>query len=210
MTVEVSTIYLLDTASGAGVEAELRDAIEAAQLLDWKAHWQPALMAVLQELARRGVPPGQWPQSWHWDWPAKAAQVQGLLAFRGFCVVCAGMTEGLMRLDLTKSAREPTQAGKPLVYVDYLEVAPWNRPDLGQTARFKGVGTALITAAVALSDQEEFKGRIGLHSLPQADAFYRDRCGMTDLGPDAAYQHLRYFEMTAAQARAFLEEENER
>lgn len=209
MTVEVSSIYLLDTASDAAVEAELRDAIEASHLLDWKGHWQPALMSVLQELARRGVPPGQWPQSWHWDWPAKTAQVQGLLGFRGFSVVCAGMTQGLMRVDLTKSGREPSQAGKPLVYVDYLEVAPWNRPDLGRTPRLKGVGTALIVAAVSLSHEEEFKGRIGLHSLPQADAFYRERCGMTDLGPDAAYQNLRYFEMTPAQAQAFLEEEQE-
>lgn len=30
---------------------------------------------------------------------------------------------------------------------------------------------------------------------------------MTDLGQDAAYQNLRYFEMTVEQARAFLGEE---
>lgn len=205
--VEVSTIYLLEVASGAGVEAELRDAIDTAQLQDWKAHWQPALFAILQEMDRQGVPRTKWPQSWHWDWEAKSAQVAGLLAFRGFSVVSAGMTQGLMRIDLNKSAREKSQVGKPLVYVDYLEVAPWNRPELGQAPRLKGVGSALISAAVALSDDEGFKGRVGLHSLPQADAFYRDRCGMSDLGPDAAYQNLRYFEMTPEQARAFLDEE---
>jgi hypothetical protein len=158
---------------------------------------------------RRGIPRSQWPQSWHWNWEAKSAQIQGLLAFRGFSVVCAGLTQGLMRVDLTKSAREPSQAGKPLVYVDYLEVAPWNRPELGQMPRYKGVGTALIAAAVSLSEEESFKGRIGLHSLPQADAFYGKRCGMSDLGPDAKYQNLRYFEMTIDQARAFLEKEQE-
>ncbi len=208
--VDVSTIYLLETAGDQAVEAELRDAIEAPQLLDWKVHWQPALIAILQELAQRGVPPAQWPQSWHWDWPAKTAQVQGLLAFRGFSLVAAGQTQALMRVDLTKSAREASQPGKPLVYVDYLEVAPWNRADLGRSPRLKGAGTALITAAVALSREEGFRGRIGLHSLPQADAFYRDRCGMTDLGPDAAYQGLRYFEMTIEQAGAFLSEEQDR
>jgi hypothetical protein len=207
--VDISTIYLFDTAAGAAAEAELRDAIEAKQLADWRVHWQPALTAVLQELHRRGVPPAQWPQSWHWDWPAKAAQVQGLIAFRGCCVVCEDLTQGLMRVDLTKSAREPTQAGKALVYIDYLEVAPWNRPDIGQAPRLKGVGMALMTAAVEISLAEGFKGRIGLHSLPQADAFYRDRCGMTDLGPDPSAQNLRYFEMTVAQATAFLDEEQE-
>jgi hypothetical protein len=128
------------------------------------------------------------------------------LAFHGFCVVAQGETQGLAQLDLTRACREPSQRGKPLVYVDYLEVAPWNRPDLGAPQRLRGVGSALITAAIALSHDEGFKGRLGLHSLPQADSFYR-RIGMIDLGPDSAYQNLRYFEMTVEQARAFFEEE---
>lgn len=206
MTVEISTIYLLDVATGQDVEAELRDAVEQAQLDDWQTHWQPALLAVLQDFARRGVPVDRWPQSWHWNWTKKTARVQGLLAFRGFSVVAQGLTQGLAQVDLTKSGREPSQVGKALVYLDYVEVAPWNRPELGRPARLRGVGSALVTAAVALSDEEGFRGRIGLHSLPQADAFYR-RIGMSDLGPDAAYQNLRYFEMTAERARAFLEEE---
>src|SRR5205085_6010445 len=110
---------------------------------------QPALVSVLQELARRGVPMANWPQSWHWDWRAKTAQVKGLLAYHGFSVVCAGLTQGLMRVDLNRLARIPAQKGKPLVYVDYIEVAPWNRPDLGQPARYRGVGSALLVAAVA-------------------------------------------------------------
>ena len=206
MTVEVSTVYLLEVATDTSVAGELRDAIEDAQLVDWQTKWQPALIAVLQELARRGVPPRQWPQSWHWDWREKRSRVEGLLAFRGFSIIAQGETQGLAQIDLTKAAREPSQAGKALVYIDYLEVAPWNRPDLGQRPRLRGVGTALLSAAVALSVEEDFKGRTGLHSLPQADDFYR-RCGLTDLGPDPAYQNLRYFEMTADQARAFLERE---
>jgi hypothetical protein len=54
MTVDVSTIYLRDVATGESVEAELCDAIEQAQLDDWQTKWQPALLAVLQELARKG------------------------------------------------------------------------------------------------------------------------------------------------------------
>ncbi len=89
--------------------------------------------------------------------------------------------------------------------MDYLEVAPWNRPDLGKAPLLKGVGSALIVGAVALSLDEGFAGRIGLHSLPQADIYYRDKCRMTDLGPDMNYtNHLRYFEMSAEQAQAFL------
>lgn len=205
MTAEVSVIHLLDVAANDGVEGELRDAIEQAQLDDWEKEWRPALFAVLQDLASRGVPVNQWPQSWHWDWTKKTARVQGLLAFRGFSVVAQGVTQGLAQVDLTKAAREASQVGKPLVYLDYVEVAPWNRPELGKPPRLRGVGSALITAAVTLSLDEGFKGRIGLHSLPQADAYYR-KIGMTDLGQDVAYQNLRYFEMTAEQARAFLDE----
>jgi hypothetical protein len=208
MTAEVSTIYLLKVASGEGVEAELRDAMEEPQLVDWQTAWQPALIAVIAELVKQGVPRTQWPQSSHWNWRSKAEQVQGLLAFRGFSVVCESMTQGLMRVDLNKVAQIPTQKGKPLVYVDYLEAAPWNRSELGNQPRYRGVGTALITSAVELSRQEGFKGRIGLHALPQADRFYRETCGMVDLGLDPKYQNLRYFEMTPDHARAFLGEEN--
>lgn len=205
--VDVSAIYLIEGGTGAEVEAELRDAIEQAQLDDWERKWQPALLRILMELVKRGVPRRDWPQSYHWDWARKTAEVQGLLAFKGFSVVAQGVTQGLARVDLTKSAREPSQVGKPLVYLDYVEVAPWNRPELGAVPRFRGVGTALVSAVIQLSDEEGFRGRIGLHALPQSEGFYRDRCRMTDFGPDSATQNLRYFEMTAEQARSFLEEE---
>jgi GNAT superfamily N-acetyltransferase len=207
VTVEVSKIFLLDVAAGSAVEAELRDAIEQSQLDDWQTRWRPALQAVIQELASKGVPMDRWPQSWHWDWQRKTVGVQGLLAFRGFSVVALGETQGLAQVDLTKMGREANQRGKPLVYVNYLEVAPWNRSELGVTPRLRGIGSALIAAAITLSEQEGFKGRIGLHSLPQADEFYR-KLGMTDLGSDPAYQNLRYFEMTSEQARAFFGKED--
>jgi hypothetical protein len=48
-------------------------------------------------------------------------------------------------------------------------------------------------------------GRVGLHSLRQAEDFYA-RCGMTRIGPDPNYYDLTYFEypdgMTAAQLTA--------
>lgn len=206
MTVEVSKVYLLDGDTGEAVEAELRDAIEQAQIDDWAKHWIPAILAAIQDLVARQVPRADWPQSLHWNWSKKFARVQGFLAFRGFSLVTQGITQGLAQLDLTKACREPGQKGKPLVYVEYLEAAPWNRAELGARPRLRGVGTVLLTATVALSNEEGFKGRVGLHSLPQADAFYR-KIGMTDLGPDPACQNLRYFEMTVEQARAFLEKE---
>lgn len=205
MSAEASLIYLREVASGAAVEAMLLDSISEAQLVDWEVYWRPAVVEKVRRLRRGNVPTREWPQSWHWNWPNKMADVTDLLAYRGFSVVCLKVTQGLMRVDLNLSARIPTQRGKPIVYVEYLEVAPWNRPEFATPPQYRGVGKALLTAAVELSLEEGFKGRIGLHSLPQADRFYAERCGMTDLGRDAKYQNLKYFEMTAEQAAALLE-----
>jgi hypothetical protein len=65
------------------------------------------------------------------------------------------------------------------------------------------VGSILLGTAINLSHDEGFGGRLGLHSLPQADSFYRDKLGMTELGPDISKQNLRYFEMTPGQANDF-------
>lgn len=205
MTREASTVYLRKVATNQPVVAELWDGIGPRNLADWTEEWQPVLSRALQELVSRGVPMQHWPQSWHWNWERKVAHVSGLLGARTFCVVAESVTQGLMSVDLTKNARLDVQRGKPIVYVDYLEVAPWNRKDLVGSVRFRGVGTVLVTAVIELSRQEGFKGRIGLHSLPQADDFYRNTCKMSDLQSDPAKQNLRYFEMTPDHARAFDE-----
>jgi hypothetical protein len=119
--------------------------------------------------------------------------------------VCNGVTQGMMIVDTTMHrCRIEIQKGKDLVYVEYVENAPWNRPELADLPRYRGIGSILIRAAIALSIEEEFKGRIGLHALPQSNGFYANTCGMTDLGIDADYHDLRYFEMSPEQAEAFI------
>lgn len=203
MTFESSPIFLKAAATEEGVPAFLLDGIGDEHITDWEKLWRPEVDGITREMARLGLPRSNWPQSHHWKWDIIAAQISRLLAFRGFSVVCNGETQGLMRVDLTKSARAAAHAGKPLVYVDYLETAPWNWAELGRQPRFRGVGMALMVAAAALSHEEGYGGRVGLHSLPQSEDFYRRR-QMLDLGPDAAVQNLRYFEMSADVARAFL------
>lgn len=206
MSVTISPIYLLDVGSNAPVEAELRDAIEEQQLVDWEALWMPSLFEALRRLRDEGVPRDKWPQSRHWNWRDKLQAMAGLASLKTFSIVCGGETQGLMAANLDcATSRLITKA--PLAYVEYLESAPWNRPELFGRPRYRGVGMLLIRAAIALSEEEEFKGRIGLHSLPQADRFYREKCGMTDLGEDNGYQNLRYFEMTPEQAQAFVKGE---
>src|SRR5713101_458825 len=189
MTVTSSSVFLINVATGEPKPAQLLDAITEAQLADWEGEWLPELFKALQRLHRAGVERARWPQSRQWDWRKKVAVLQGMMF--------ADTT--------TKRCRIPGQVGKDLVYVSFVENAPWNRKELFNPPRYRGVGTILMRAAIELSKELEFKGRIGLHSLPQANGFYANVCGMTDLGPDAAYQDLRYFEMTPNQAEAFVE-----
>ena len=199
-------VFLLDVATCNAVPAELLDAITEAQLADWEGEWLPELFKAIQRLHRAGVTRADWPQSRHWNWRKKAAALQGMLANPGFAIICGGVTQGMMLVDTTtKRCRIAEQAGKNLVYVEFVENAPWNRKELADPPRYRGVGSILMGAAIELSKELGFKGRIGLHSLPQANGFYANVCGMTDLGADAKYHDMRYFEMTPDQAEAFLE-----
>lgn len=207
MSVTASPVFLLNVATGEPEAAELLDAITEQQLADWEAEWTPELLSAIRRLHRAGVPRHAWPQSRHWDWRKKTAALTGMLAHPAFSLVCRGLTQGMMILDnTTKRCRLPAQAGKDLVYVEYVENAPWNRPELFDPPRYRGVGSLLMRAAIEASQQEGFKGRVGLHSLPQANAFYARTCGMTDLGvdPDPDYSPMHYFEMTQEQAEAFV------
>lgn len=109
-----------------------------------------------------------------------------------------------MIVNTMESCRLESQKGKPLVYIEFLETAPWNRASLTRRPRYRRVGPALVDAAIQVSLNEGFEGRIGLHSLPQADRWYREKCEMTDLDKDPRKQNLRYFEMTVKQADAFM------
>lgn len=208
MTVEISSVFLFDVASNAVVPAELLDAITERQLADWEAEWVPELFKALQKLHRAGVVRAAWPQSRHWNWRRKTEALQGMVSHPGFSLVCGGVTQGMMLVDTTmRRCRIDTQKAKNLVYVEFLENAPWNRRELlFDPPRYRGIGTILMRAAIELSLDLGFKGRVGLHSLPQANAFYANTCGMTDLGidQDPNYSPMRYFEMTPDQAEAFI------
>ena len=94
--------------------------------------------------------------------------------------------------------------GKPLVYVNFIETAPWNAKEFTSAPIYKGIGLRLVQAAARLSVDEKFAGRVGLHSLPQSRPFYTTACEMDPLGADAAYNNLEYFELTAAKVADLL------
>ncbi|AYF88161.1 GNAT family N-acetyltransferase [Pseudomonas sp. DY-1] len=199
----ISTVPLWQPSTQSWVEASLQP-ITQKDASDWVQYWVPAIQNGLQQATIRAasVDVGQIPR---WNWKDKIEAIHGLLSKNGFSITYEGVTQGLMIYDLSvHRCRLEEQKGKDLVYVEYLEVAPWNRNDLMQgQARFGGIGSTLLAAAIELSRQEDFKGRIGLHSLPGSESFYAYG-GMSDLGVDESSEGLRYFEMTAEQATAFF------
>jgi len=204
---ERSVVYLKDRQAGELVEATLIDGVSRDEVERAEAVWKPFLDQQLERMRAAGIPKNQWPQHRHWDWRQKQEATEQYLAYRMFGIECASDMQGLMlATTVGKRARIDSQRGKPLIYVHFLAAAPWNLGSVVGEPRYSSVGGILLATAIQLSLEEEFQGRVGLHSLPQADSWYRDKCGMTDLGPDPSAQNLRYFEITPQQAAEFLKE----
>ena len=147
------------------------------------------------------------PEHAHWRWDVKAQAVAGMVPYIFCGIVSESMIQALMLVeDCFSQAKLPEQAGKPIVYVSFLSTAPWNDRGLTTSPLYRGCGTHLVCQAVDHSQSVGYKGRIGLHSLPQSEVFYQHVCQMTDMGVDPNPEHegLRYFEFAEGSAREFL------
>lgn len=176
--------------------------------IETQREWRPVVTEAALHLSKSGTGQILMPRHWHWDWTKKEAELK-LLAITFVGLSCGGSLQGLMKLlTVGQSCRLPEQTGKPLVYVDYLEAAPWNiKPlmnALGKHPRYGGIGSRLLEAAVRKSKDEGFKGRLALHSLPTSEQFYLKACGMTAVGRDPAKQNLLWFEFIPEQADRFI------
>lgn len=201
-------VQLLDYKTREPVAAELFDEVTVEHFLETQREWRPMVIEATKLMVKAGAARDSVPRHWHWDWSSKESDLR-VLAFSFFGVSCNAQLQGLMKLETAgRSARLNAQKGKPLLYVDYLETAPWNiKPiteALGKSPQFSAVGTRLIEAAVRRSLDEGFKGRLALHSLSGSERFYLDVCGMTAVGRDPAKQDLLWCEFTPEQADAFL------
>jgi hypothetical protein len=203
------SVTIIENASGEPIAAEMYDEVTLDDFLETQREWRPFVSKAAIALVRQGSTE-LIPQHLHWDWTSKAAQLD-LLATSFIGLRIGTQLQGIMKLQLVGDfcrARLREQKGKLLVYVDYLEVAPWNlRPlmtSLGRDPRYNGIGSRLIRYAVERSVEEDFAGRIGLHSLPLSEPFYVGACGMTAVGRDPSKQNLLWCEYTPQQASDFI------
>lgn len=202
-----TAIQIQDRATGNFVSAELLNDLAPTDLVVIENEWSPERSSVMQDLLKADVPRPQWPQSLHWDWKRKSEQLS-LLESTGLGIVYGKHWQGVMLIKTsTEFARLPPDEGKPLVYIDYLEAAPWNwvMPEICRAGQFRGIGSILFWAAMVRSVEEGFHGRVGLHSLPQSEQFY-EKAGMETVGRDPNKQNLLYFELTREQALQRLQE----
>jgi hypothetical protein len=202
-------IQIIDNATDKPVDAEIFDEVTIEHFIETQQEWRPLVLKAAAQLTARGSRE-LIPQHFHWDWTTKAPQLN-VIANTFYGIRYDDRLQGLMKLETVGqhcSCRLPEQAGNALVYVDYIEVAPWNLKPLmialGDKPRYGAIGTRLVEAAVLKSKDEDSKGRVALHSLPMTESFYTNACGMTPVGRDPAKQNLLWLEYTPDQAENFL------
>ena len=176
---------LKDERTGQLVIAALQSSLSPSYLEWVDALWQPALETLLESQP-------ELPEYAHWRWAWKLTEYN--IDKIGFAVEHEGAPQAVMIAKRGYTARLLGQEDQPLLYIDYLATAPWNNAALTQAPRYRLCGTALWKAAIKYSQEQGWEGRVGLHSLKQAESFYRDVCQMSDLGHDPNYDNLRYFE----------------
>ena len=131
-----------------------------------------------------------------WDWSRLLAEcaavaLEGTKSYESFGLTCDRDIQAAMIIETR--ARKCRHTRRPIVYVEYIAAAPWNRSNIQAPPRFKGCGGTLLEAAREWSRRIGAGGALGLHSKERACSFY-ERMGFVDLGRDDEENGLHYFE----------------
>ena len=126
-----------------------------------------------------------------WDWARKKRLALTDERYEAYAIEFEDLTQGLIWIE-TSWHRSRWAAGQPLVYVEALASAPWNRRPANPDPWLRGVGSALLEFARRRSANLGYRGRLGLHALPGSEFFYESR-NMLNLGYDSD-REMVYFE----------------
>lgn len=126
-----------------------------------------------------------------WSWARKKELALNDNRYEAYAIEYEDLTQGLMWLE-TQWHRSRMRSHQPLVYVEALASAPWNRSRTNPIPSFIGVGTALLRFARQRSLQLGYRGRLGLHALPGSESFY-ENLNMLNFGYDPD-REMVYFE----------------
>ncbi len=165
--------------------------------------WKSYRTSILQLPADRR---SELPEHLHWDWVEKRQHINSRQG--GVCAITErDQVQGMAMYGFeTVPGRRAVVRGKPFLYVEYLETAPFNLAAfVGSGARFSGVGTELLSGLQDISERWGCEGRLALHSLPGALGFYEAQ-GFQNLGCDPE-EELDYLELTGPLGERFTRED---
>jgi hypothetical protein len=134
----------------------------------------------------------------HWRWTAKAIH-HSTQEYNWFFYLAEDAVQAAC---LIYHPKDSVIDGQGIFYIEYVAVAPWNRPNPLSNARFKGVGSDLIRYASKYATETlGLRPGFSLHSLPKAAAYY-DKIGMICF-PERKKESLDYYEMARDAAQEF-------
>ena len=173
--------------------------------------WEGPYFDLAAKYAGAGLRTDLLPPSWVWSWRTKIEE-EALPEWRFFGIEYDGKMQGMMAVDTYRQPclhSEELSAPLEALYVCYLCAAPWNMgyylERVGETPQFDDIGSVLLEVAVYASLESGCEGRLILHSLQDAEPFYRKR-GMINLGADFRHPNkLVRFELPTEGARKLLE-----
>lgn len=106
----------------------------------------------------------------NWSWLAKAVHYRSE-GHEWFYLLAEGKPQGMC---VIYHPKESLLSEANIFYVHFLAVAPWNRDCSIRKRQLKGVGTALLRAALRFSvNQLKLSAGFSLHSVPSAVVFYK-------------------------------------
>ncbi|MDD1136721.1 hypothetical protein M5G22_04050 [Pseudomonas sp. TNT2022 ID233] len=134
----------------------------------------------------------------HWRWTAKAIH-HSAQEYNWFFYLAE---DAIQAACLIYHPKDSVIDGQGIFYIEYVAVAPWNRPNPLSTTRFKGIGSDLIRYASKYATETlGLRPGFSLHSLPKAAAYY-NKIGMTCF-PERKKERLDYYEMAKEAAQKF-------
>ena len=131
-----------------------------------------------------------------WSWAYKLRLAARESRYEAYVIEIDKLAHGVMLLEMQWHRSQLDSQGierSPLVYIEYLASAPWNRRVIENPPYFVGIGRALLLVARQRSVELGYGGRVGLHSISESEAFYH-RQGMPEYGADPDKDGLVYFE----------------
>lgn len=182
------------TSEGTVVPGRLERCIRAPSVEEANLLWKPLLEQAGEEDA-------------HWPWERLPSDYR--VGCRHFSVRADGVCQGLM-IVREKEWTRGRDGGKLCCYIERVCTAPWNRSRVRDAVqcdrrRVTPVGRCLIAAAVQLSVEFGYQGRLAWHSLPRAVNDYERIFGegLDNLGIDYEFD-LPWLEVGGDAARGFL------